>query len=138
MHNPIGITIGSAIFARMTTECHYRPTLQRAALPPHNCPFPRGSRIPSHILKYCTTFTTLIKRLNTIKSTITQYRNNYFHNMIHSHTGNENTARHDCITKNNRNQITESTAMIHSFTPYTTHNNSYCTINSSHAFNAPQ
>jgi len=42
-HNPNGISIlncGSAIFAQLTAECPY--TLQWAALPPQNCPFPWG------------------------------------------------------------------------------------------------
>jgi len=32
VHNPNGISIGSAVFAQITVECHY--TLQRADLPP--------------------------------------------------------------------------------------------------------
>jgi len=43
---PNGISIGSAVFAQTTAECPY--TLQWAALPPQNCPFPWGCVPPSN------------------------------------------------------------------------------------------
>jgi len=44
-HNPHGISISSAVFAQMTTECSY--TLQwDAPFLPENCPFPWGDLNP--------------------------------------------------------------------------------------------
>ena len=51
-HNPNGIMIGSAVFARMTTQCLY--TLQwQAPFPLQNCPFPWGSGPPfnTHLIR---------------------------------------------------------------------------------------
>ena len=48
-HNPIGISIGSAVFAQMTAVCPY--TLQwDAPFPSQNCPLPWGIWTPSIII----------------------------------------------------------------------------------------
>jgi len=44
-NNPIGISIGSAVFAQMTAECLYF-TMGCPFPPPQNCPFPWGDLDP--------------------------------------------------------------------------------------------
>ena len=47
VHNPNGISIGSAVFAQITAECPH--TLQWAAPLPQHCPFPGGCGTASNI-----------------------------------------------------------------------------------------